>query len=100
MSRKLRFLLVIVLTCAALFSLRPASIGQAQGADQIEVFSYWTSGGEAAALQALFDAYKAVQPKTEIINSVVAGGAGTNAFAVLQARVEASGLPTRSPLPG
>jgi glucose/mannose transport system substrate-binding protein len=93
MSRKLRFLLVLALACATLFAVRPASISQAQGADQIEVFSYWTSGGEAAALQALFDTYKTAQPKTEIINSLVAGGAGTNAFAVLQTRLQGHNPP-------
>src|SRR5437762_3261481 len=93
MSGKLRFLLVLALVIATLFSLRPASNTQAQNADQIEVFSYWTSGGEAAALQALFDAYKKVQPKTEIINSIVAGGAGTNAFAVLQTRLQGHNPP-------
>ena len=93
MFRKLRFLSVLALTCATLFSLVPANVGQAQNADQLEVFSYWTSGGEAAALQALFDAYKKVQPNTEIINSVVAGGAGTNAFAVLQTRLQGHNPP-------
>src|SRR5215467_3142407 len=93
MSRKLRFMFVIILAAAMLLSLRPIRVTQAQNADQLEVFSYWTSGGEAAALQALFDAYKKVQPKTEIVNSVVAGGAGTNAFAVLQTRLQGHNPP-------
>ncbi len=33
--------------------------GGAAATDKLEVFSWWTSGGEAAALQALFDAYAA-----------------------------------------
>src|SRR5258708_39391687 len=93
MSRKLRIFLVLALASATLFSLRSSSVTHAQNTDQLEVFSYWTSGGEAAALQALFDAYKKVQPKTEIINSVVAGGAGTNAFAVLQTRLQGNNPP-------
>ncbi len=93
MSHKLRFLLVLTLVSATLVSFRSTVVTQAQGADQLEVFSYWTSGGEAAALQSLFDAYKKVQPNTEIINSVVAGGAGTNAFAVLQTRLQGHNPP-------
>lgn len=53
----------------------------------MEVFSWWTSGGEAAALQALFDAYNARYPKVEIINATVAGGGGAAAKAVLQTRL-------------
>ena len=53
----------------------------------LEVFSYWTSGGEAAALDALFSTYKDEYPNTNIINAVIAGGAGSNAFAVLQTRL-------------
>src|SRR5215470_8776106 len=93
MSRKLRFLLVFVTASVLLFSFRSNTVTKAQNSDQIEVFSYWTSGGEAAALQALFDAYKTVQPKTEIVNSVVAGGAGSNAFAVLQTRLQGHNPP-------
>ena len=53
----------------------------------MEVFSWWTSGGEADALQALFDAYSAKYPGVEIINATVAGGGGSNARGVLQTRL-------------
>ena len=60
----------------------------AQDAGSLEVFSWWTSPGEAPALQALFDAYSAAYPDVEIINAAVAGGAGVNAIAVLQTRLQ------------
>ena len=41
---------------------------------KLEIFSYWTSGGEAAALDALFQATKRADPGIEIINATVAGG--------------------------
>jgi len=65
-----------------------------QGADKgtLEVFSWWTSGGEAAALDALFNAYQKRNPGVEIINAAVAGGAGSAARPVLQARL-AGGKP-------
>jgi glucose/mannose transport system substrate-binding protein len=54
----------------------------------LEVFSWWTSPGEAPALQALFDTFLAAHPGVEIVNAAVAGGAGINAIAVLQTRLQ------------
>jgi len=54
---------------------------------QLEVFSWWTSGGEAAALDALFEAYNKENPDVEIINATVAGGGGSAARGVLQTRL-------------
>ena len=65
----------------------------AQEAGSLEVFSWWTSPGEAPALQALFDAYSAAYPGTEIINAAVSGGAGVNAQAVLQTRLQGNQPP-------
>jgi glucose/mannose transport system substrate-binding protein len=68
----------------------PAS---AQDESQLEIFSWWTSAGEAKALQALFDAYTAKYPNVKIVNSAVAGGAGVNAQAVLQTRLQGNQPP-------
>jgi glucose/mannose transport system substrate-binding protein len=59
---------------------------------KLEVFSWWTSGGEAAALDALFQAYKKADPGVQIVNATVAGGGGSAARPVLQARL-AGGSP-------
>jgi len=93
MSRHFRIVLVFVVLSMVLFAARPAAPTQAQGEDKLEVFSWWTSGGEAAALQALFDGYKKMNAKTEIINATVAGGGGTNAKAVLQTRLQGKNPP-------
>lgn len=67
---------------------------QAQaGGGKLEVFSWWTSGGEAAALQALFDVYSARYPNVEIINATVAGGGGSAARPVLQTRLAGGDVP-------
>jgi glucose/mannose transport system substrate-binding protein len=55
--------------------------------DQVEVFSWWTGGGEAAGLDAMIKVFQAANPNIEFINSAVAGGAGTNARAVLATRL-------------
>jgi glucose/mannose transport system substrate-binding protein len=54
---------------------------------KLEMFSWWTAGGEADGLNAMYALYKAANPKVEIINATVAGGAGTNAKAVLATRL-------------
>jgi len=59
----------------------------AAGEDKLEVFSWWTSGGEAAALDSLFTTFKGLSASTEIINATIAGGGGSNARAVLQTRL-------------
>src|ERR1700729_611049 len=60
---------------------------------KLEVFSWWTSGGEAAALDALFQAVKKADPGIEIINATVAGGGGSAARPVLQARLAGGNPP-------
>lgn len=64
-----------------------ATSAPAAGGNKLEIFSWWTTGGEAAGLQALFDIYKKQNPNVEIVNATVAGGAGSNAKAVLKTRM-------------
>ncbi|MBV9273171.1 MAG: extracellular solute-binding protein, partial [Verrucomicrobia bacterium] len=60
---------------------------------KLEVFSWWTSGGEAAALNALFNTYRDQYPGVSIINATVAGGSGSNARPVLQTRLAVNNPP-------
>ena len=70
---------------AALFAIGQAPVtSEAAGEDKLEVFSWWTSGGEAAALNGLFNIYKKQDPGVEIVNATVAGGGGSAARPVLQ----------------
>ncbi|MCB0043839.1 MAG: carbohydrate ABC transporter substrate-binding protein [Caldilineaceae bacterium] len=62
-------------------------------ANQVEVFSWWTGGGEAAGLEAMIGVFNAEYPDIEFINAAVAGGAGTNARAVLATRLQAGDAP-------
>jgi glucose/mannose transport system substrate-binding protein len=64
--------------------------GETPGAlsGELEIFSWWTTGGEAAGLEALFDLYPEKCPgDVEIVNATVAGGAGFNAREVLTTRM-------------
>ena len=72
------------------FALAFGGLPQASGAalsGKLEIFSWWTAGGEAEALKALFDVYHTQYPAVQIVNATVAGGAGTNAKAVLKTRI-------------
>ena len=60
---------------------------------QVEVFSWWTGGGEAAGLEAMVKVFAGTDPNVEFINAAVAGGAGTNARAVLATRLQAGDPP-------
>jgi glucose/mannose transport system substrate-binding protein len=60
---------------------------------QVEVFSWWTGGGEAAGLEAMRKVFSEKYPDIEFINAAVAGGAGTNARAVLATRLQAGDAP-------
>jgi glucose/mannose transport system substrate-binding protein len=82
------------LTLAACGGSSEASSGAAGKANgQLEVFSWWTSGSESAALKALFDAYTQANPGAKITNGAIAGGGGGNAQAVLQTRLQGGNPP-------
>ena len=56
-------------------------------ASEVEVFSWWVGGGEAAGLAAMQKVFEAEYPDIKFVNGAVAGGAGTNARAVLATRL-------------
>jgi glucose/mannose transport system substrate-binding protein len=60
---------------------------------QLEVVSWWTSGSEAAALDALFAAFRKANPGVEVVNGAVAGGAGSNAIVELAKRLQSGDPP-------
>lgn len=72
---------LLVLTSLAV----AAALGSAKS--QVVVYSWWTAGGEADGLNALIELYNEKHPDVEFINATVAGGAGTNAKAVLKTRM-------------
>jgi glucose/mannose transport system substrate-binding protein len=74
---------------AALIAL---TAGAAKAEDSVEVLHWWTSGGEAAALDVL---KKDLESKGVVWKDMpVAGGGGTEAMTALRARVTAGNPPT------
>ena len=82
-------------TVLAVALLTPAAAG---AAPQVEVLHWWTSGGEAKALQALKDEFEANGGTW--VDSPVAGGGGDAAMTALRARVVAGNPPTAVQLKG
>jgi glucose/mannose transport system substrate-binding protein len=84
---------VPILSMALLLALGPACPARAAENKQLEVFSWWTSGGEAVALDALFKIYKRKNPDVEVSNAAITGGGGSAARPVLQTRLAAGNPP-------
>ena len=60
---------------------------------ELEIFTWWAAGGEAAGLAGLEAEFAANNPGTKYINAAISGGAGVNAKAVLQSRLDANDPP-------
>src|SRR3954468_20979818 len=68
----------------------PAAGAAATAGGKLEIFSWWTSGGEVGALQTLYDIYKRDYPDVEIINAALAAqgaGQGGEMKALLETRM-------------
>jgi glucose/mannose transport system substrate-binding protein len=109
MNKKLLLALALMLAAVVLAACAPAAPAQPPAAateaptqaaaaptaaqSEVEVFSWWTGGGEAAGLEAMMKVFDAQYPNITFINAAVAGGAGTNARAVLASRLQAGDPP-------
>jgi len=78
---------ILTIIVALVIVVGSSGTGLGGASNKLEIFSWWTAGGEADGLNALYQVYKQSFPKVQIINATVAGGAGTNAKAVLKTRM-------------
>jgi glucose/mannose transport system substrate-binding protein len=87
---------------AAMVALTATAISLAAGTSKaeetVEVMHWWTSGGEANALNVLKESLEADGITWQ--DAAVAGGSGTNALQVLQARVAAGNPPAAMQMHG
>jgi glucose/mannose transport system substrate-binding protein len=89
---------MLLVACTGAPATEPTPVGQPPAGDQaaagqVEVFSWWTGGGEAAGLDAMIGVFQHHYPDVRFVNAAVAGGAGTNARAVLATRLQAGDAP-------
>ncbi|MBS3788498.1 carbohydrate ABC transporter substrate-binding protein [Candidatus Bipolaricaulota bacterium] len=69
--------LIISLTILlALTPLISSATANAKANDKLELYHWWTAGGEKEAIDALFDLYNTVYPDIEIVENPVSGGGG------------------------
>ncbi|MGH3736421.1 MAG: ABC transporter substrate-binding protein [Micromonosporaceae bacterium] len=59
----------------------------------VEVFTWWTEGGEKAGLDELVSTFGKQYPDYKFVNAAVAGGAGSNAKNVLASRLQSNDPP-------
>jgi glucose/mannose transport system substrate-binding protein len=67
--------------------------GAGEASTEFEFFSWWTGGGDSEGKEALLDLFAEQHPGVEIVDSAIAGGAGTNAQAELANRLLADDPP-------
>jgi glucose/mannose transport system substrate-binding protein len=85
-------LVLTLAACGGGSSTAPSASNNSNG-NKLEVFSWWTSGSESAALKTLFTAFTKADPGVSVTNAAVSGGAGANAQAVLQTRLQGGDPP-------
>ena len=82
----------LLMTTAAMAMVMGMAASAARAADSVEVLHWWTSGGEAAALDVL---KKDLESKNiSWTDMPIAGGGGSEAMTVLRARVTSNNPPT------
>src|SRR5215213_8828278 len=85
--------LALLCAIALLFVPAAGTAGPQASSCKLQVFSWWTGGGEAAGLTKLIKTWNRNNPSCPFKNETVAGGAGTNAKAVLAQRLAAKKPP-------
>lgn len=96
MSHRRKLVTGLVALVALLVLAVPAGAVQEKqqaSSTELEVFSWWTGGGEAAGLEKVIGIWKRQNPSVKFVNAAVAGGAGSNAKAVLAQRLAAGDPP-------
>ncbi len=86
--------LVLSMVLSACGSKSSSGSGGKDASGKLEIFSWWTAGGEADGLKALLGVFHDKYPDIKVNNAAVAGGAGTNAKAVLATRMQGGDPPS------
>ncbi len=93
-KKAFNFLAVVIVAILVLSACAPAAkTPTAPKSTEVEVFSWWVGPGEADGLAAMVKVFNAQYPNIKFVNAAVAGGAGTNAKAVLATRLAAKDPP-------
>lgn len=85
---------LVVSACSSDSKDKPKDKGGESAEGPVEIFSWWTGAGEEDGLLALIDLFNELHPEIKVENAAVAGGAGTNAKAVLATRMQGNDPPS------
>src|SRR5215212_7988762 len=88
-----KFLVVALMALCALGLVSFVGAQDDTLSGDLEIFSWWAGGGEAAGLEALVAKFAEMHPNVNVVNSAVSGGSGVNARAVLATRMQAGDPP-------
>jgi len=79
----------LIVALAMILAACGGKSGGKAGTGKLEIFSWWTSGGEVEALNAIYKIYSAKYPNVTIENAALAGGQGQggNMKALLETRM-------------
>ena len=86
-------LAVLTAGVAALAGCAPRPTAAPETTPQVEVYSWWASGSEKLALDALVGVFGEQFPQTRFVDSGIAGGAGWTAKDLLRSRLESGDAP-------
>ncbi len=87
----------LILGCASVLALLTACSGSGTGSEaskEVEVFTWWTSGGEKAGLDGLAANFAKDCPGQTFVNAAIAGGTGSNSKQVLASRMQQNDPPS------
>lgn len=84
--------LLLVLTLVLAACAKPTAT-PTTATKEVEIFSWWVGPGEADGLAAMAKIFAEKYPQYTFVNAAVAGGAGSNAKAVLATRLQAGNPP-------
>jgi glucose/mannose transport system substrate-binding protein len=85
------WLITLALVLAACGGGQSANFSEAT--DRLEVVSWWVSPSEHPAFEVLLNAFKAANPKVNVIDGSIAGGGGSNVQIALAERLRAGDPP-------
>jgi glucose/mannose transport system substrate-binding protein len=84
----------LALALAAACGGGAADNGAGASGGDVEVFTWWTSGSEAAGLQGLSDTFTRDCAGNTFVNAAIAGGSGSNSKQVLASRLQQNDPPS------
>ncbi len=89
----LGLILAIVITAGVVGGVSFVAFGPRPTSNTLEIYHWWTSGGEAAAIAALIDVFEDDYPDVTVIQSPVSGGAGYTMLGIIKSLVLAGEAP-------